>query len=367
MTLELELSKAEQAIASDSYSMSIGELVSSYNNGEIELNPEFQRFFRWSDYQKTRLIESFLLGLPIPPLFVFQKADGKWELIDGLQRVSTILQVMGELKSKDGTLLDPLILTESKYLPSLDGIAWNENTLGAKGALPDSLKLRLRKSRIDVKIILPKSKEVSKFELFDRLNTGGSEATPQEVRNCLLLMEDPTFFSWIDELSNHQSFVTAIPLTEKQVKEQYNLELLVRFLVLQNIPEDDARKIADLETYLNEKSLSLAADKTYDRKQASVIFKETFDLLNDLWGDGAFRRPKSGNNNQFTGPFLLAAFEVIAIGIAANLSTVQSKGNVWLQDKVKTLWENDMIKSIGMRASQRLAHTIPLGRSHFSA
>ncbi|MGZ8916217.1 MAG: DUF262 domain-containing protein [Methylobacter sp.] len=367
MNLESELTKAEQAIASDSYSMSVGELVSSYNSGEIELNPQFQRFFRWNDYQKTRLIESFLLGLPIPPIFVFQKSSGQWELIDGLQRVSTILEVMGELKTKDGGLMPPLVLTESKYLPSLKGVAWKPDVVGATEVLPDALKLRLRKSRIDVKIILPKSNEVSKFELFDRLNTGGSEATPQEVRNCLLLMEDPTFLNWLDELSKHPSFISSIPLTEKQIKEQYNLELLIRFIVLQRTTEDEAKRIPDLETYLNEMSLQLATDKTFDRSAEAEIFKKTFDLLDELFGDGAFRRPKANMPDKYIGPFLLAAFEIIAIGTALNLDTINTKGKQWLRDRINELWQNDLIKSIGMRASQRLGHTIPLARNHFTA
>ena len=168
MFIEQELEKAEQSIATDSYSMSVGELISSYVFGEIEIHPEFQRFFRWDDYQKTRLIESFLLGLPIPPIFVFQKSNGKWELIDGLQRVSTILQFVGVLKTKSEEIVPPLILTECRYLPSLKGVSWEGNDI-----LPDAMKLRFRKCRIDVKIILPKSTEISKFELFDRLNTGG--------------------------------------------------------------------------------------------------------------------------------------------------------------------------------------------------
>ena len=361
MALDQELVTAEQAISTDSYSMSIGELISSYKGGEIEVHPEFQRFFRWNDYQKTRLNESFLLGLPIPPLFVFQKGSGKWELIDGLQRVSTILQFVGELKKKNGDAYAPLVLTESKYLPSLKGISWVGEP---EACLPDELKLRFRKSRIDVKIILPRSKEVSKFELFDRLNTGGSQATPQEVRNCLLLMENAKFFEWLDLLSTHPAFEAAIPLTDKQKSEQYNMELLVRFIVLQHTNEEEAKRIPDLETYLNERILEIANDPTFDRDKAALNFKSTFDLLSELYGDGAFRRPSATG---YTGPFLLAAFEIIAIGIAINLEYVQAQGKDWVKEKIRALWEQDAIKSIGLRASQRLGHTIPLARSFFAA
>lgn len=365
MNLEEELEKAQQSVSTDSYSMSVGELISSYVSGEIEVHPEFQRVFRWSDFQKTRLIESFLLGLPIPPIFVFQKGSGQWELIDGLQRVSTILEFVGELKTRDGKPKPPLVLTESKYLTQLLGVAWHENTHGALRTLPDALKLRLKKARIDVKILLPKSAEVSKFELFDRLNTGGSHATPQEVRNCLLLMQDPSFFEWLDKLAKWSSFETTIALTEKQKQEQYNLELLVRFFVLQQTTEEEAKKIPDLETYLNEKSLELAKGINFDRATAEETFKFTFDALADLFGDGVFRRPRQNGQPGFTGPFLLAAFEVIALGLAINVDKARANGPDWIRERVEQLWAQDLVKSIGMRASQRLAQTIPLARSHF--
>lgn len=121
-----------------------------------------------------------------------------------------------------------------------------------------------------------------------------------------------------------------------------------------------------MESYLNERALALAADKTFDRGAAERDFKETFDLLNELCGDGAFRRPKVPGGNQYVGPFLLAAFEIIALGTVINLPTIKAKGKDWLQQRIEVLWQQDMIKSIGMRASQRLGHTIPLARSHFS-
>lgn len=360
MSIEIELEKAEQSIAADSYSMSVGELISSYKSGEIVIHPEFQRFFRWNDFQKTRLIESFLLGLPIPPIFVFQKSTGIWELIDGLQRVSTILQFVGELKNKNGKPVKPLSLTECKYLPSLNGATWKNSA-----TIPDQIKLRFRKSRIDVKIILPKSNEISKFELFDRLNTGGSQATAQEVRNCLIIMQNPDFFEWVDTLSKYPGFSNTIPLTEKQISEQYNLELLIRFLILQSTPAQDVKKINDLETFLNEQSIEIASDENYDKNKSEEIFKFTFDTLNDLYNDGAFKKPKEDNAGHFSGPFLLAAFEVIAMGIANNYDLVKTKNKAWIRSRVEKLWRDNEIKSTGRSAASRLGQTIPLGRKTF--
>lgn len=101
-TLHEEIEQKSKEIITDNYSMSVGEIISMYKEGDLDIHPEFQRFFRWSDSQKSRLIESFLLNFPVPPIFVYQRTDGVWDIVDGLQRVSTILQFAGIYKNEDG-------------------------------------------------------------------------------------------------------------------------------------------------------------------------------------------------------------------------------------------------------------------------
>src|SRR6267154_6350799 len=115
--LENEIAEARRTISSDGYPMSVGELTNLYRNKELIIRPEFQRLFRWSNTQKTRLMESILLGIPLPSIFVAQTEGGKWELVDGLQRVSTILQLQGELLDENGKKVNPLILEATTYLP----------------------------------------------------------------------------------------------------------------------------------------------------------------------------------------------------------------------------------------------------------
>jgi uncharacterized protein with ParB-like and HNH nuclease domain len=92
--------------------------VNMYKDSELVINPDFQRLFRWEIGQKSRLIESLLLGIPLPSIFVFERDDATWELIDGLQRVSTLLEFMGQLKDPiSGNLVPPTALSATKYLP----------------------------------------------------------------------------------------------------------------------------------------------------------------------------------------------------------------------------------------------------------
>jgi hypothetical protein len=368
MAIEDQISEAAKQIATDRYSMSIGELLSLYKDGEIDVHPDFQRFFRWTDFQKSRLIESLLLGLPIPPVFVSQKPDAKWELIDGLQRISTLLELFGELKGRDGAIKPPLVLTATKYLPDLEGMVWDVTKNPGKIELPAEVKLQIRRARVDINIVLAsKSHKDGKFELFDRLNTGGTVATEQEVRNCLLLMAGGGFYEWLTELANEPNFSAVVPLTERQKTEQYDLELVVRYLVLKNLDAADVRPINDLHNYLTDRVLEFAKDANYDRAAEQRAFRRTFELLNDALGENAFRRLRV-DEDRSVGPFLLAAYEVFALGLGANISNGIDVGNA---EEIKArhvqIWRDsaELVTSVGKRASARLAETLVLGKGAF--
>lgn len=115
MSLQEEITARASKIYRESYQMSIGELINLYRDGEMDIHPEFQRVFRWSEYQKTKLIESIMLNIPIPSIFVSQNDDGVWDVIDGVQRLSTIFQFVGIFKDEEGKKLPPLTLQKTDY------------------------------------------------------------------------------------------------------------------------------------------------------------------------------------------------------------------------------------------------------------
>ncbi len=172
MRLQDEIDKHRKDIHTDGYPMSIGELVNLYRDKELDLHPEFQRFYRWSPLQKSRWIESILLGIPLPSIFVVQREDGVWDVIDGLQRLSTILELMGELRDEDGHKLPMLKLEGTRYLPSLVEKKWRGT--GTESSLTPDQQRFIKRAKLDIKIILRESAESAKYELFQRLNTGGS-------------------------------------------------------------------------------------------------------------------------------------------------------------------------------------------------
>lgn len=349
----------------DGYAMSISEWVSLYESEEIDIHPEFQRFYRWSERQKTNLIESILLGIPIPPVFVSQRPDGIWDVVDGLQRLSTIYQFMGILKDESGELFSPLVLTGTKYLPSLKGKKWSDPS-DLENSLSQELRLIIKRSKINVSIILKESDGDAKYDLFQRLNTGGSSLSPQEIRNCILVMLNKDFFLWLQNLSKYQSFQDCISLSDRPLEEAYDMELALRFIVFSLIDEENLSSIGDVGEFITEKMSVISTDNKFDKQSFESLFKRTFDLLNQELGDRAFKRYYS-TKDRFMGGFLVSQYEAVAYGLAYALN----EGNVAtnIREKVASIWSNSEFTNwsgAGITATRRLPRIIPLGRELFS-
>ena len=96
--LKNEIEEAKRTVNTDTVQITLGEVANMYSSQELNIIPEFQRLFRWSTDRKANFVEFILIGIPIPPAFVYEDENGTWELIDGLQRISTVLEFMGLLR-----------------------------------------------------------------------------------------------------------------------------------------------------------------------------------------------------------------------------------------------------------------------------
>jgi uncharacterized protein with ParB-like and HNH nuclease domain len=182
-----------------------------YKDKELVVNPKYQREFRWSEQQQSRFIESILLQIPLPSIFIFQDKK-KWEVIDGLQRLSTIFLFTGisDLKDKDGNLIPATILKDTKTLVALDSMSWAD--------FNEDLQFNFKKTKMEVKIIkdISEIKSKAKFELFQRLNQKPSILSGQEYRNALLIMYDEKIYDWLKELSEYSNFKECISGLEER-------------------------------------------------------------------------------------------------------------------------------------------------------
>lgn len=368
--LSKEIELAQRLVRTDAYQMSIGEIVSMYDNREIIIDPEFQRLFRWDIGQRSKLIESLLLGIPLPSIFVFENEDGNWELIDGLQRVSTILEFMGRLRSPDGELNSPSILEATKYLPSLHNAVWEISDFIPDVLLKDqqpiekTQQLAIRRGRIGVEILKRPSDDQTKYDLFQRLNAGGTQANAQELRNCIMLMINPDYFRTVKAAAEHSSFWTVTMITDDQAERQRHLELAVRFLVHARVPYDGR---LDVEEYIDEGIVSLA--QTGDQVSAADLLNRTFHLLNDAAGANALRR---FHNGAHIGKAGLVGLEGIAVGVAKNLDAILAFGpkgaTDFVREKLQTFWTQPQCASFtspGLRGTSRIQRTIPFGEVWF--
>jgi len=360
MSLEEEVNTQRKSIRTDGYPMSIGELSTMYRDGELELHPEFQRFFRWSPRQKSKLIESLLLGIPIPSVFVHQRPDGVWDVVDGLQRMSAIFEVMGILKGGDGNVLPPLAMEPTKYLPSLEGKTWGANEADQNG-IGGTLQRVLKRAKLDVKIVLRESDADTKLELFQRLNTGGTPLSGQELRNCQILMVNPATLERLKELASEENFQAAIALSDRNLEEQYDLELVIRFITLR-LRDPDAT-LGDLGPFLDDQVINIAETDDYDWQKEQEVFRNTFKAITDSCEDNAFRR-YNPERNRFAGGFSVSAFEVLALGLGYHFEDAAYVPPD-LVEKSKSLWrDHAVIQNMrGRRSGERLKSTLEFGRT----
>lgn len=371
MSLESEIEKGRKEIVSDGYDMSIGEIINLYRDEEIFINPVFQRLFRWDISRKTRFIESILLGIPIPPIFVFQDENGIWELIDGLQRLSTIFEFVGILRREDqegdeDNIAPPSIMEGTNYLPSLAGKSWEHSSSTADNGIGKSQQLRIKRARMRVEILQQESDSQAKYELFQRLNTGGARLSEQEVRNCIAVMVNRAFYDWLNTCAQNTDFLTTLNQTEYALKRQAATELALRFFAFRNVPYKTG---LDVHEYLDHALLTLANNSNFNFSLEQEVFQKTFMLLNRSMGNQAFRR---WDGTRFTGKFLMSVYEVIATGLSKNLSTLdslsQSEQDKFIKEKAQKLWSNQTFNGnsgAGTRGTTRLANLLPMADVFF--
>lgn len=368
--LKDEIENAQRLVKTDAYQMSVGEVVNMYKEGEFVINPDFQRLFRWEIGQKSKLFESLLLGIPLPSIFVFETDDSKWELIDGLQRISTLLEFMGELKDPViGDFKPPSALVATKYLPSLDKAVWeisdliNDVPAHEQKPLTSPQQLAIKRSRLSVEILKRPSDNATKYDLFQRLNAGGIAANAQELRNCIVIMVNRDYANFLRAQAESAAFKTVLAASEDQIEKQRHMEYASRFFVHTYVPYDGK---LDVEEFIDEGIVKLATEN--EIQQAGATFSATFNLLSQAYGGDALRRFQDGVAGGRVG---LAAFECIAVGIARNLGNIQSKPNPvdFIRQRILEFWQAPDIQNFfvaGLRGTIRIHRTVPFGTAWFS-
>lgn len=360
-SLQEQIDTMSKSIKTDSYPMSIGELAALYKDGDLDISPVYQRMFRWDMEQQSALIESILLQIPIPPIYVYQSEDGKWNLIDGQQRLTTIFKFMGILKKDmhdvgdeetNEDLYEREPLTKTKFLPALEGKYWEDDD--PEKSLTDAQRRYIKRSKILIIIIDKSSDSFAQYEMFQRLNTGGSHLSPQEIRNCLLVVKNEDVYRWFKTLSENEDFRNAVPISEKDADEQGYIELVVKYFVLR-YSEFEASDSENYNNFITDEILSLIDDKKIEREKDEDIFKRTFKLIFDTMGENAFKRynPEKGTHY---GPVLVGAYEAIVPGVSENIEYYEKNHEILKKciDDIYTSKEYNDATKRGVRPVARI-------------
>lgn len=316
--LQYQLDKERRLVSFDSYDLSVRQLLDMFASGEIEVPPEYQRQFIWSEARESQLIESVLLGIPIPSLFMATNADSTWEIVDGVQRLGTLAHFLGtpELLKKVKRPA-PLLIEELEKLPAI-------NDQGHE-ALPKSVQLMFATRPMRVTVLNDKSDLGVRFDLFERLNTGGISLTNQEIRNCVF--RGP-FNDQVKSLALDKNFVAVIRLKPGDVKNGTAEELVLRFFAfLQEYKSFDH----SVKEFLNDYMKAKAPQKL--TKSLEKVFAKTFEILRQELPSGVVR------GNRGVTPVNL--FEGIAVGTALALNS----GKALHQARIKALLDDQKLRA----------------------
>lgn len=350
MSLEDEISERIGEVRTDTFDMSFGEIVNLHKNAELVIQPEYQRLFRWSGQQKSHLIESILLELPVPQIFVIENQDGVFELIDGLQRTSTVLQFM----EPDSINLEPLVLEGCSLIPSLNGKKFHD--------LPLSLRLSLKRSPIRTVVIKKQSKGFLRYEMFKRLNTGGSNLEPQEIRNCSARMigeHGVEFYSFLVRLAGFEPFAKCAEYLPQPEKEKKGVEeLVLRFFATKNAPGIFRGSVRDwLDNFMEDVLLNKIE---FDMKAEELIFNDTFSVIYEKLGDTAFLRYRGDSP---VGSLPPAYFEAISVGTFNSLGAVKGKDAGAVRTAITELVQSELFRAVtgpGANSREKLQTRINL-------
>jgi hypothetical protein len=237
----------------------------------IELSPSYQRRCRWTDDQQSKLIESFLMNVPVPPIFLNEDDLGKYSIIDGKQRLTTVSRFFtNKLKLQN---LEIFADINGKYFSDLP---INLNTI---------LKTRVTLRAI---IILKQSDPLIKYEVFRRLNTGGVELNAQEIRNSVY---PGPFNNLLIKLSTEKKFHQLLGVKQKEksaiYKEMRDVELVLRYFTFKDNWYDFS---GGMRRYLDMYMENGKKFSKIDLENMRKDFLKTLEIVEACFGENAFQR-----------------------------------------------------------------------------
>ncbi|WP_179853523.1 DUF262 domain-containing protein [Helicobacter pullorum] len=272
--------------------MSLYEIKRRIERKDIETAPDFQRESVWRQKQKSELIESVLMGIPIPVFYFFEKKDGKIQIVDGKQRISTFMDFMN----------DQFDLKQLNIIKSIRGKKFSSLELIQQRKIEDY--------QIDAYIIQPPTPEQVKFNIFDRINRGGTSLNNQEMRNALYQGRSTEL---INKLSQEQAFkkATANSIPSKRMKDRYIILRFIGFYMYFSKINCDFKYEGNIDEFLSKVMVFLnGTNDTYLCSELELLFKKVMNFAHTQYGEDIFRFNNPNGSNKR--PINMALFESLS-------------------------------------------------------
>ncbi|USX50817.1 DUF262 domain-containing protein [Lentzea sp. HUAS12] len=320
----LVITQEERRLVTQPYDLSLATLVDDIERDRLLLNIEYQRKYVWDRAKASRLIESFLLNIPVPVCYFAENEDGTYEVIDGLQRITTIRDFL------EGSFP----LRGVSVLHELEGLSYQEMSV------KDQRRLQNRTVRCIV--ITEDSHPDIKFDVFERLNTGSARLVHQELRNCIYRGD---LNKYLKELSGKEFFVGILGGLRNH-RMDYE-ELALRFFALY---EDFSAYRPPLRQLLN--TYMRVHRKEVPDADTARVFEDTCRTVAHVFGKEAFRLHSKGGKS--LGAFNKALFDAIMLPFAfADRVEVMKKGSEVRELRESLLRDEDFGTAIGRATADR--------------
>jgi hypothetical protein len=308
----------------DPKSFSLRNIIDMIDDGDLELAPDFQRMQVWTLKQKSRLIESILLRIPLPAFYFSSDTNGDMQVVDGLQRLSTIYDFI----RREGFALQHL-----EYLDrELGGKSFSDikDTIWAK---------RINSTQITVNVIDPQTPTRVKFDIFKRINTGGTPLNAQEIRHCMSGEKTRTLLKTLTGLKSFDKATGGRIVGHLRMADRELALRWVGFTLLNILDEYGGENIATLEDLLNVTTERIDSDNSIDLGMLIEKFDRAMNVAHALFGRHSFR--KWLPDQDYRSPLNKALFEAwsVPLGVANGKRLIENKKQI--QDAFQNLCNED--------------------------
>ena len=270
---ELNIDPRDRRILYVTKNPTISSLWENYLDGDLILNPDYQRYYVWDRQKASNLIESVILDIPIPVIFTSEEEDGVTEeVIDGQQRLQSIFSfIKGEFPDKS-----PFKLSKLKILKELSGSTYAK--------LDASIQKRIKKRELTVVRIQSGTQKDIKFEMFERLNTNITRLNAQELRNCLY--RGP-YMEFIKKMAKNQDFIAIIDQKDSDNKRMLHEELVLIFFSF--LHKSYLHYYTPLKQFLNDDTYQYRHADESELSKLEAQFKKSVDIIKTVFGRNAFK------------------------------------------------------------------------------